>query len=323
MPDKSRSADEQQLARYLLGLLPEQEAEKLDEATIVDDDIATRLRMAENDLVDDYVSGALSGDMLERFESRYLASPRRRANVTFAEKFLGAVDRTARAESDRQEDALPAPTIEPDEAAGSASPSGRVHRLAFGSKLMAIAAVLLLAFGALLFETLHLRNDLQVARGESSAADRRAGALERRLAEARAAGANAAKELARVRETPPSRTPAQGLTTALVLLPQTRAAGPIPTIAIAAGAEHVAFELELESNDYYRYHAALMDPASNQTIWRSGQLGPVSPGGTPAIFVAIPARTLKPQHYALVVTARSAAANATVIGSYTFQVTRR
>ena len=57
--------------------LPE-DAERLDEASIVDDEIAARLRMVEHDLVDAYVRGRLTGDTLARFESHYLASPRRR-----------------------------------------------------------------------------------------------------------------------------------------------------------------------------------------------------------------------------------------------------
>ena len=44
--------DDRQLIRYLLGLLPEDEAQRYDEQSIVDDDVAARLRQVENDLVD-------------------------------------------------------------------------------------------------------------------------------------------------------------------------------------------------------------------------------------------------------------------------------
>ena len=323
MPDKPRSADEQQLARYLLGLVSEHEAERLDEATIVDDEFAARLRVAENDLVDDYARGVLSGEMLERFESRYLASPRRRQNVTFSKKFVGAVDRTARPEADQSEDAASSSASEGDEVAAPATPSGRVRSLALWPTLMAIAAVLLVACGALLFQALHLRSDLQVAQKASRDSDERAHALERQLRDERSANAKAAGQPTPVREAPSARVRPQALTTALVLLPQTRAAGAIPTVAVASGADSVAFELVLESNDYARYQVALMDPASNETVWRSGQPAAASRGDTPSIAVAIPARLLKPQHYAVVVTARSAATNAAIVGSYAFQVERR
>ena len=94
VPGESIQGD-QQLVRYLLGLLPEEEAERLDEQSIVVDEFAARLQCVENDLVDAYVSGTLEGDILERFESFYLASPLRREKVKFAERLLAAADRAS------------------------------------------------------------------------------------------------------------------------------------------------------------------------------------------------------------------------------------
>ena len=48
--------------------------------------------------------------------------------------------------------------------------------------------------------------------------------------------------------------------TALVLPPQTRAIGPVPAVAVSPGVDSVAFELQLESNDFPRYQVALADP---------------------------------------------------------------
>jgi hypothetical protein len=92
--------DPVQLVRYLLGLLSEEDAERLDAASIADDEVAAQLRIAEDDLVDAYVRGLLTGDTLERFESFYLASPRRRAKVCHARTFLRAVDRVTPADPD-------------------------------------------------------------------------------------------------------------------------------------------------------------------------------------------------------------------------------
>src|SRR3954470_13847105 len=85
--------EDRQLIRYILGLLPDKGAERLDEQSIVDDEVAARLRSVENDLVDAYICGTLKGELLERFEAWYLASPRRRDKVKFARQFLSAVDR--------------------------------------------------------------------------------------------------------------------------------------------------------------------------------------------------------------------------------------
>jgi hypothetical protein len=87
--------NDQRLRRYLLGLLDDGEAQALDEASIADDDVAATLQGAEDDLVDDYVRGALDAPTRARFESFYLASPLRREKVRTARRVLAAVDRVA------------------------------------------------------------------------------------------------------------------------------------------------------------------------------------------------------------------------------------
>jgi hypothetical protein len=88
------------MVRYLLGLLLAEATNRLDEQSIVDAGTALRLCMAEHDLVDSYVRGTLEGDLLRRFEQFYLASEYRRRKVRLARNLLAAVDRLARGERD-------------------------------------------------------------------------------------------------------------------------------------------------------------------------------------------------------------------------------
>jgi hypothetical protein len=81
------------LRNYLLGILREDNAELTDGVVVSDDAAASLLCVVEDDLVDAYARGRLRGRLLERFESFYLASPRRRARVHFAACFLPIVDR--------------------------------------------------------------------------------------------------------------------------------------------------------------------------------------------------------------------------------------
>lgn len=127
--------DDQELVRYLLELLPEADSERLDEASIADDALAARLHMVERDLMDDYVRGALREDVRERFESRYLASPRRRENVRLAASFLNAIDRAAPA----------------DPPADGEQPAAGVFASWKAVAGAAIAALLLLSAGTLLY----------------------------------------------------------------------------------------------------------------------------------------------------------------------------
>ena len=76
--------DDEVLVDYLLGRLSTEDTERVDELSIADDDVAWRLQAVENDLVDAYVAGQLSGERLERFTSFYLTSPVRRRRVELA-----------------------------------------------------------------------------------------------------------------------------------------------------------------------------------------------------------------------------------------------
>ena len=89
--------DDIQLVQYLLGKLPAEESERLDELSVTDDDFAWRLRETENDLVDAYVRSELSGKTLEEFRTFYLSSTKRRAKVAFAEGLLQFRASTAKA----------------------------------------------------------------------------------------------------------------------------------------------------------------------------------------------------------------------------------
>src|SRR5262249_50692822 len=88
----AEESDQRQIELYLLGALPESETERLDELSLTDDGFAEQLRGAENDLVDAYARGELSEDMAQGFRARYLASPRRRAKLRFAQAFASGAE---------------------------------------------------------------------------------------------------------------------------------------------------------------------------------------------------------------------------------------
>jgi len=73
-----------ELTQYLLGGLSERKAEQFDQLSITDDEFASRLSVVENNLVDAYVHDELSGETLQRFQSYYLSTPKRREKVKVA-----------------------------------------------------------------------------------------------------------------------------------------------------------------------------------------------------------------------------------------------
>src|SRR5215472_17957680 len=94
--DKS-TYDDQLLILYLLGELPAEETERLDELSIADEEVAARLSGVENDLVDAYVRAETKGENRARFESFYLSSAKRREKVQFARALLERESGTAAA----------------------------------------------------------------------------------------------------------------------------------------------------------------------------------------------------------------------------------
>ena len=136
--------DDQILVQYLLGSLPEDQSERLDELSVSDDDFVWRLHAAENDLVDAYVRNELSGETLERFRSFYLSSTLRREKVKFAETLLALGEH------------------EPPSTRWWFTAPMAIPRWGLAA---AIAAALLIA-GVLIYDNTRLRNRVQEAKQE-------------------------------------------------------------------------------------------------------------------------------------------------------------
>lgn len=92
--EMSESTDrESEMIHYLLGTLPEAEMERFDFLSVTDSDFADELSVTEENLVDAYVKGELTGVTLARFEAHYLASPLRWEKVEFARAFQTFTER--------------------------------------------------------------------------------------------------------------------------------------------------------------------------------------------------------------------------------------
>lgn len=286
------------LVRYLLGTLPDDEAEWLEEQSIVDDQLAERLRLIEDDLVDAYASGQLSGEMLRRFESFYLASPRRRNKAAFAKRLLATIDT-------------------PDEPVASESAAPRAAQTeSRWTWLAAAVASLCVIAGVVIVQNIRLSRDVAVAQHAVTAAEERAAALSTRLGDQQRATAAAAKALSDARAEPsPS--------IALVLMPQTRGLGPVPILAVASGTGAVPLELEIDASRTASYEVALRDPATNRVIWRSGPLVPQRARRPAVVPVPLPRELLKAQHYELELFGVRPGGEPEFAGSYAFEVVRR
>ncbi|MDQ3257159.1 MAG: hypothetical protein M3R15_25255 [Acidobacteriota bacterium] len=339
--------DERLITRYLLGSLTEGETVRLDELSFSDDEFADALEAAEKDLVDAYARGELSGQMLERFKSFYLASPLRREKVSFAQAFQGFAEKAA------------TPQLAASQEAASESRKAvswlpfslnllKVPSPAWGWGLAAAVLVLLLAGGWLVFENYRLREHANQADARGVELRQREQELQTQLAGERSASAEAEKErardeMARIEQEQERQRAAEGERAAeqqrvarqspslprevsiasFVLLPQTRGIGQIAAVSIPTRIDYVAMQLELESEDYPLYRVALRDQAHNRIIWRSGNLKAKTKGESKTLAVRLRARLLQPQVYVLEVSGVPRSGAAEIVGGYPFRVIKQ
>lgn len=142
--------DEEHLREYLLGELKEAEQQALEQRLMADTELFDLLQVAEDELVDDYVSGALTASEEGRFDGFFLSTSERRRKLSFAMALRTYITEKAgvvEVPASERETAKPSPRI----SAGPSSVIGRATwwNRAFSSPYLRIAAaaVIVLAVG--------------------------------------------------------------------------------------------------------------------------------------------------------------------------------
>lgn len=314
---------------YLLGALPDAETERLDELSVTDDKFAESLQVAEMDLVDAYVLGELKGADLERFRTHYLASPLRREKAEFA-KVLQSFGEQELAGS------FVKPGTAPTRRARFAGLRAFIAPPPFLQWGLAAAALAMLVVGGwFAFENIRLQRQMSQTAERRDLLLQREQDLQKELENQRALNSQTEQELARLQEererleqelkqgqavARPSSN--ESAIVSLILTPPLRSSGQLPTLSLSPHINEVAAQLQLEAADYSAYRVALIDPANNQTLWRSGSLRPRIQGARKAIAVSFRAALLKPQNYVLKVSGIPAAGSAEIVGDYPFRVVK-
>ena len=330
--------DQQVVTQYLLGDLPEAEAEPFDELSVTNDEFAEALGAAEKDLVDAYVQGELTGAALEQFRSHYLASPLRREKVKFAQVFQVFAEQNAGTRVAGIQAESPAKSAPERKGGGwfAGLSAFFAPRFALQWGLTVAALALLIAGSWLAFENMRLRQQMSQEQARHDELLQREQKLERQLEVQRSANSTTEQELARVRDErerleqdlkkaqqggiKPSSS--EGSIVSLILAPPLRGAGQVPTISIRPETNQVAAQLQLEAADYSAYRVALIDPAGNQTLWRSGSLKPRVKGERKALGVNFSSRLLKPQNYILRISGVSPNGVTEIVSDYSFKVVK-
>ncbi|HEY6329061.1 MAG TPA: hypothetical protein VI756_06975 [Blastocatellia bacterium] len=332
--------DENEIISYLLGAPPEAEVERLDELSVADDEFADALNAAENDLIDRYVGGELSGEMLERFNDHYLASPQRRHKVQFARSLVTAGNEYAAGWSGaagERVDSAPSPRPEETrEKTPGKSPRRSWLRALLAPRLdwgfAALAVLLIVIGGYVLRENHRLAVRLEQDQAQRAGLEETERKLERQLAEQTTLDADAARSLARMREQieqleseaashPESPTVPAGKMAAFTLMAPIRGLGQPPAIDIPAGTDFVVLNLELDAADLRTYQAVIKDSATRQVIWHSGKVKPVTKDAKKIVALRLAARKLRPRNYAIDLSGLGPDGDWEIVGTYPLRVT--
>jgi hypothetical protein len=314
------SYNDQQLIRYLLGVLPEEEAQRLDELSVADDEIALRLRAVEDDLVDSYARGELSGETLEQFKSFYLSSAHRREKLAFAETLQARELKTAGAAARSAQAVAAQRSAETREASQRRSPLRilSVPRLSLQWGFAGAAAAMALVAGFLLLEVGQLKQQVTGARSETAALDQREQALEKQLNEQSTAAAQTQSELERLRNESSRFDTIKSI--AVLLMPQTRGTSQPVSIAVPTGIDALPMRLELESDEFPEYQVTLKQPGSDRALWHSAKLKAGAEGKNRALSLSIPVKVLKQETYVLEASGIRAKGTPELLSSYVFRV---
>jgi len=327
--------DEKLMERYLLGVLPEEEAARLEERSLADYDFFESMLVVENRLIDDYVTRQLPARERAQFERHFLASPKRRERVEFARAFLKTVSAAPAAE--------PAVVTERRIAEERTSWPERIRSF-FGlgnlSLGLAASALLLIGFaGWSLLETRRVREELAQLNRERAAREQREQGLQARLdsqqgqnEELRSEIARNRAELERLREiearlqqTQPQ-SPLSSLAS-IILTPAGFRGGPsgsTPQLTIGPDAKSARFTLQVDQEliklileNYPNVRAELVKDGQVQSRRRG-----LKPTAGKAFVITLPAEQFTSGDYQIRLFG-SGAAGETGIGDYQFKVEKK
>lgn len=340
----NKTYDNEKITAYLLGVLPEAEAEIFDEMSFTDDAFADELSAVEKDLVDAYVRNDLRGTTLEQFKNFYLASPIRREKVKFAEAFQ---------EFGNAQEEKPKRSF-----ASIFSNLFTIPRfsLQWG---FAIAALAFLILGGWFYrENSRLRQEIgqtntnrdDLLQRENELKEREKQLLDE-IANRQNTTTETEKELAKVREErenlererqnqksiqpqpqivekrekvqpQPTNSPSRPISVASFVLAPSLRGNDLPTLSIAPNTDTAAMQLELEGDDFAIYKVRLQNQADGRILWQSGKIKSQKRRAIKVLNVSFPAKLLKANIYTLEVSGISADGANEIIGNYSFRIVR-
>ncbi len=318
---KALLGDDRKMISYLLGDLSEEEEIEIEQRYFADDDYLDLLLAIEDELIDDYVRGALSEHERDQFEKYFLASPNRRQKVDIARAMMSFVSESALAS---------APTaggLEPLSWRSLPSILRRTNR-AFRLSLATVIVVVAVGLSWLIVDAVRLRNHLQQIQAERTVLQDREQQLEQQAAEERARGDRLDEELRResdqrsLLEQEVERPSFQAVVSFVLAPGLLRDINKPRTLTLPPDARLVRLKLDLES-DQHKVYRAVLRTVEEQEIWTRSGLKPESTRSGRGVVIRLPAGLLSKRDYILTLSGLTAEGTLEDVGEYYFRIVRK
>ncbi|HEY6122812.1 MAG TPA: hypothetical protein VIV66_22850 [Pyrinomonadaceae bacterium] len=331
-----RFPNESVIRAYVLGTLSEQEIERLDERSVTEDEFADFLRVVENDLVDAYIKGELSGSSLEQFKSNYLSTTSGREKLEFAQALETFSEKHANRPTVESTEILPVLPAKRNAWGGFLGFSGFSFSAWPRWAAVSVAVVLIALGGWLTYNNTRLRQVSQNNRATDLKEPNQLNRQPARPSESNLKDAEQPQQASAHREneglkqenaeeqqraTEPRVSPGEPRAVSVssfILTPQMRGVEQIRTISWPAKTSVVEMQLRLEPDDYSSYRVVLVDK-SNRALWRTGVLRVQGSGDNRTLIIRFPTTLLKPEIYVLQVYGL-AAGKSEMLNEYSFRV---
>lgn len=354
MTDTFRSDEQRPLSpdfvrRFLLGLLPEKEAETLREQLFGQPSMVEEIGAHEDDLIDAYSRGELAGAEKDAFDALYLAHPEKRRRVVVSRALLQAA-RTqvasggARLSTPSGVAEVPAAVtaLRAEIAAGEALnnhgnvrtfPARRSRLLPALTGLAAAAALVLAALTTVqrgkleerlsAAETLHRQ---QIALLTTQVNEQKAAVLRAEAARVAAEAALAARDAATSTTVSTVATPVvKALKRAVFTLAMdlVRGEGEPRRLTLPSDVDEVQLKLEVDGNEPYKLFYVTLRSASGRQVFSRGRLSGERVSGNRLVTLNLRQEVLPEGRYELQLQGLTESGRAEDIGYYYFHVNHR
>ena len=310
--------NEKTLREYLLGLLPEAETERLDELSVTEEEFAHQLRIVEDDLIDAYINGELTGPHLLQFPRHYLSSSSGVERVRFAQAFRDSTQTLAKVEPAKTEVET---RVIPLTSMASFFSFGNWSTLKWG--LVSASLLILLVASWFIFQQLRARPQVPDSTAKSvqqgsSEPDPKANATPAPTGDAKIAPDHQAQQL----PTPQANLSGPSRVVAFVLKPQLRSVSPPVEVTIPNDITTVALTLQLEPGDTPYYRPILTEASSDRVVWQGGRIKSTPADEMSVLHVRVPAALLTQRAYKIRVVGIYPNGTTETASEYNFRVVR-